>query len=206
MGVYLSAHPLDEFSIVLKYVCNTQMVDFETPQSLKGRSISSGGLVTSCRNGTTKKGNPYAIITIEDFSGAHEFALFGNDFVTFGPRLQQGFFVYFTGTYQPRKFNIEELEFKFGNISLLPEVKDKLVEKLTIELKEEAVDVSFSADFITVVKSHPGNVLLYVKVRDKETGMAVDLFSRTVKIDLSMEMVRFLNEKVDEDILTFKIN
>ena len=29
VGIYLSAHPLDEFSIVLEHVCNTRMADWK---------------------------------------------------------------------------------------------------------------------------------------------------------------------------------
>lgn len=206
VGIYLSAHPLDEFSIILKHVCNTSMADFATPASLVGREISSGGMVTGCKNGTTKKGNPYSIVTIEDFSGAHEFPLFGNDFVEHGSRLQNGFFVYFTGSYQPRKFNPQEVEFRFGRIELLPNVKDTLVEKLTLEISEEKVDANFVSDFVTLVKDNPGKVNLYVKVREQESGLNVDLFSRSVKVDVSTEIVNYLQSKVEDETLTFKIN
>ncbi len=30
VGIYLSAHPLDEFSVVLQHVCNTRMADWKT--------------------------------------------------------------------------------------------------------------------------------------------------------------------------------
>ena len=206
VGIYLSAHPLDEFGIVLKHVCNTHMADFAKPEELKGKAISAGGMVTGCRNGTTKKGNPFAIITIEDFSGAHEFPLFGNDFVNYGQFLQNGFFVYFTGSYQPKKYNQEEFEFKFGTISLLPEVKDRLIEKITIEIPEEHLDANFVSDFVPIVKDNPGNVCLYIKVREQETGMMVDLFSRTVKMNITAAVIRYLQEKVEDEILSFKIN
>ena len=206
VGIYLSAHPLDEFGIVLNYVCNTHMSDFGKPEELKGRNISAGGMVTGCRNGTTKKGNPYAIITIEDFSGAYEFPLFGNDYVTYGQYLQNGFFVYFTGSYQPKKYNQNEFEFKFGTISLLPEVKDRLVEKITIEIPEEKVDANFVSDFVPIVKDNPGSVNLYIKVREQETGMLVDLFSRTVKMNITAAVIHYLQEKMEDETLTFKIN
>jgi DNA polymerase-3 subunit alpha len=48
VGIYLSAHPLDEFSIVLEHVCNTRMADLEDKAALVGREITMGGIVTMC--------------------------------------------------------------------------------------------------------------------------------------------------------------
>lgn len=206
VGIYLSAHPLDEFAIVLKYVCNTRMTDFVNQKSLMGKVISAGGLVTGCRTGYTKKGNPYAIVTIEDFSGAHEFPLFGNDYVQFGNALQSGLFVYFTGSYQPKKFNPSEFEFRFGNISLLPEVKDNLVEKLTIEMPEEKVDAGFVSDFVPIVKDHPGSVSLSIRLKEQETGLFVDLLSRSVRMEVTMDVIKYLQAKAEDGTLAFKIN
>ena len=61
VGIYLSAHPLDEFSIVLEHVCNTRMADLEDKAALAGREITMGGIVTSVRRGISKNGNPYGI-------------------------------------------------------------------------------------------------------------------------------------------------
>ena len=72
MGIYLSAHPLDEFSIVLEHVCNTRMADLEDKTALASREITMGGIVTSVRRGISKNGNPYGIAKIEDYSGSGE--------------------------------------------------------------------------------------------------------------------------------------
>ena len=44
VGIYLSAHPLDEFAIVLDHVCNTHMADLEDKAPLAGREITMGAL------------------------------------------------------------------------------------------------------------------------------------------------------------------
>ena len=88
VGIYLSAHPLDEYAIVLDHVCNTHMAELEDKTALAGREITMGGIVTSVRRGISKNGNPYGIAKIEDYSGSAELPFFGNDWVTF-----QGFWV-----------------------------------------------------------------------------------------------------------------
>ena len=58
VGIYLSAHPLDEYSVVLQHVCNTRMAELEDKAALAGREITMGGIVTSVRRGISKNGNP----------------------------------------------------------------------------------------------------------------------------------------------------
>ena len=61
VGIYLSAHPLDEYSVVLEHVCNTHMAELEDKTALVGREITMGGIVTAVRRGISKNGNPYGI-------------------------------------------------------------------------------------------------------------------------------------------------
>jgi len=206
VGIYLSAHPLDEFSIILNYVCSTKMDDFKNPDNLRNKELSAGGIVTNVRRGITKNGNPFGVMTIEDFSGSHEFPLFGDDYVKYGNYLQNGFFLYFKGKYQPRRFNQQEYEFKIESISLLPEVKEKLLEKITIQIPEEHIDENFTADFIPLIKNNHGKVLLYLKIKEQETGISIDLFSRMQKISVNNELIHFLQQKKEEEYLDFKIN
>ncbi len=206
VGIYLSAHPLDEYSIILNYACNAKMDDFKNPDSLRNKDLSGGGMVTNVRRGTTKNGNPFGIMTVEDFSGSHEFPFFGNDYVEYGKYMQEGFFLHFKGKYQPRRFNQQEFEFKFGSISLLPEVKEKLLEKITIQIPEENINESFVEDFVSLVKNNQGKVLLYLKIKEQATGISVDLFSRMQKISVNNELIHYLQQKKEEEYLDFKIN
>ncbi len=84
IGIYLSAHPLDEYKIVLNYVCNVGMADFEDKDALKNKEISIGGMVTGNREGMTRNGKPYMILRIEDFTGSGEIPLFGDNYINFG--------------------------------------------------------------------------------------------------------------------------
>ena len=94
VGIYLSAHPLDEYSVVLEHVCNTHMAELEDKTALVGREITMGGIVTAVRRGISKNGNPYGIAKIEDYSGSAELPFFGNDWVTYQGYLGERTFLY----------------------------------------------------------------------------------------------------------------
>lgn len=73
VGIYLSAHPLDEYRVVLEKLCNTHCAELADVQKLSDREdIIFGGIVTDVRQKFTKRGEPCGFITIEDFQGGGE--------------------------------------------------------------------------------------------------------------------------------------
>lgn len=65
VGIYLSAHPLDEFRVILEDVCNAQMAQLADLTPFQNKDLLLGGIVTAVREGYTKKGNPYGIAKVE---------------------------------------------------------------------------------------------------------------------------------------------
>ena len=203
VGIYLSAHPLDEYAIVLDHVCNTHMAELEDKTALAGREITMGGIVTSVRRGISKNGNPYGIAKIEDYSGSAELPFFGNDWVTFQGYLGEGTFLFIKARCQPKQWRPEELDVKITSMELLPDVKEKLVEKITILIPLSALNSALVAELSSLTKDHPGNTELYFKVTDKDEKMVVDLISRPVKLSVGRELISYLKERPE---LEFRIN
>ena len=59
VGIYLSAHPLDDYALILNEFCNTQASELADLQQLVGRKVTFGGVVSEApRTGFTKKGSP----------------------------------------------------------------------------------------------------------------------------------------------------
>lgn len=54
VGIYLSAHPLDEYAVVLENVCNVHMDELADLVPLQNRDLILGGIVTGVREGYTK--------------------------------------------------------------------------------------------------------------------------------------------------------
>ncbi len=203
VGIYLSAHPLDEYTIVLDHVCKTRMAELEDKSALVGREITMGGIVTSVRRGISKNGNPYGIAKIEDYSGSAELPFFGNDWVTFQGYLGEGTFLFIKARCQPKQWRPEELDIKITSMELLPDVKEKLVEKITILVPLSVLNSAMVAELSSLTKDHPGNTELYFKVTDRDEKMHVDLISRPVKLSVGKELISYLKERPE---LEFRIN
>ena len=203
VGIYLSAHPLDDFQIILEQVCNTTMKELEDVPSLATREITMGGMVTSLRTGNSKNGNPYGIVKIEDYSGTAEIPFFGQDWVNYQGYLGERTFLYMKARCQPKRFKPEELELKITSIELLPDVKDQLLEKFTITVPLEALDKTMVMELSELTQKSPGKTELCFNIVDNGTKQAIGLKSTNTKISVSRELISFINQHEE---LEFRIN
>lgn len=73
LGIYLSHHPLDEYSHILAGE-TTAFADLSP--DMEGSSVTVGGLIMSSREITTKNGAKMAFVQVADISGAMEVVVF----------------------------------------------------------------------------------------------------------------------------------
>ena len=203
VGIYLSAHPLDEYAVVLEHVCNTHMSELDDKAALVGREITMGGIVTAVRRGISKNGNPYGIAKIEDYSGSAELPFFGNDWVAYQGYLGERTFLFIKARCQPKQWKPNELELKITSMELLPDVKEKLVEKITIAIPLSVLSLNLINELEEKTKESPGNTELYFKVTDNESKSSLDFVSRPVKLSVGRDLINYLKERPE---LSFRIN
>ena len=203
VGIYLSAHPLDEYRIILQYVCNTGMVELNDKETLVGREVLAGGIVTGFREGTTKTGNPFGILKVEDFTGSGEIALFGQDYIEYSKYGKPGMYLLISGKMEVRKYNDKIFDFRISFIKLLPNEKDKLIENIRITVPIHDLDEPMINELSTLIKNNPGNSLLYFRVVDGSNNIALNLFSQNVRLKITKELIDYLSES---ETIDFKIN
>ncbi|MBQ9357231.1 MAG: DNA polymerase III subunit alpha, partial [Prevotella sp.] len=193
VGIYLSAHPLDEYKIVLDNLCNTKCQELADVQQLKGRSdVILGGIVTAVRQKFTKRGEPCGFITIEDFDGAGELALFGQDWGRWSGMFTEGASVYITAKLQQRFRDSEAVELKVQNVEYLQTVKDKAIDRITIIMNVDMLDDTIVANLNEVVCENPGNTKLFFQLRDSSGKNNVLLRSKSRLVDVKHSMLDFI--------------
>ena len=128
VGIYLSAHPLDEYAVILNKVCNVKMDELKDLTPLQNRDLTMGGIVVSLRESYTKKGNPCGFAKVEDYSGSYEFAFFGSEWMEKKSYFTPGMFLYIKGKCQPKQWRQGEWEVKVNSVELLPEIKERLID------------------------------------------------------------------------------
>ena len=194
VGMYLSAHPLDDYKMELKYFCNLQMKNFENLEHINGREFTAGGMVTNVRFGQTKeKGNPFGIFKVEDYSGIFEFALFGNDYSKFSNYLQQGLFLMIRGKIQPRH-NDSRLEIRIANISPLSETLEKNVKNVTLTVDLQDITEDLVTELTDIITEKKGNTTLHFLVKDNEDERhKIKMFSRSSRVSITPDFVKFFD-------------
>ena len=204
VGIYLSAHPLDEYYVVLQNVCNLKMAELEYLTAFAGQSVRLGGIVTAVRSGTTKNGKPYGVATIEDFSGTGEIALYGENWVKWGGYLSIDRSVLITATVEKHRFREGEYELRIGHIDWLADVSDKVIERITIAVNTS----SFNKDDVELLTSYaeenPGNTalqIIFVDATNPHNKPRMNSNKHRIKVTR-----QFLNDIEASEALSYSIN
>ncbi|MBQ7634771.1 MAG: DNA polymerase III subunit alpha [Bacteroidaceae bacterium] len=203
IGIYISGHPLDEYKVVVKYVCNTRLAQLDDKDALKGRELVFGGMVTNVRTGFSRSGNPYGIVRMEDYDGAGEIALFGDDWARWQGYMQAGNTLLINARTEPRRYNAEQYDLRIGKIEFLPNVKQTAVKSLTIHTTIDAMDTALSDELLALVESNKGDVTLLLHLTDITEQADVRLRAATTGINPSPTLISWLE---DNRALTFTVN
>ena len=204
VGIYLSAHPLDEYKIVLDNLCNTRCDELADVNSLKDREdVILGGIVTGIRTRFDKRNNPCGFVTLEDFNGSGELALFGEDWGRWSGMFTEGASVYITAKVQPRFQYSDLMQLKVQNIEYLQTIKEKAIDKITISLTTELLNDEVVMELNELITSSPGKTQLYFLLHDSSGKKHVLLRSETKTIDVRNNLIQYIEKT---DALNYKIN
>ena len=204
VGIYLSAHPLDDFKLVLTGMCNTHCAELDDKMALtKKEEIVLGGIVTEVKSKFTKTGKPCGFVMIEDFEGAGELAFFGEEWGKWRGHLSEGYTVFITAKCVQKYPNSNYIDFQVSNIEYLQSVSDKRIESFTIEADSNHIDETVVNDILTMVNESPGNTQLYFQIHDSESNNTVLLRSRTRPITVKRELVNYVESHPN---MTYKVN
>ena len=194
IGIYLSSHPLDDFSLIIKHYCTCSLGDLADLPSMNGRDFVAAGMVTSVMHLTTKTGKPYGRFTIEDYNGSHEFVLFSKDYENFRKYLFSDYFLFIRGRVQPKPYNDKELEFKIISMVQLSEMRDTMIKEMHVQLPVQEVTQELIRDLSERVREARGETLFRVNVYDRDAHVSLSLFSKSYKVSLTQSLVGYLED------------
>ena len=206
VGIYLSAHPLDDYSLILHKMCNTLCKDVvkDNYEELAGREeITFGGIVTHVNQRFNKQGKPFGIVTIEDFEGPGEIALFGEDWGKWSGMLTENCSVYITGKCDKRYATSNNYYFNINSIEYLQTVKSERVSRFTINVNGNDIDTAMVNDILTTMGDNPGKTELYFNIKDDENNTNILLKSSARPIEVSKELVNYVDQ---HEKLSYSVN
>ncbi len=204
VGIYLSAHPLDEYYVILQNVCNLKLAQMDDLTPFAGQSVRLGGIVTEIRSGTSKNGKPYGVATIEDFSGTGEIMLYGDNWVKWGNYLCVDRSVLISGTVEKHRFRDGEYELRIGHIDWLADASDKVIEQITVTVNIDALSKDDVEMLSAYARENNGNTalrLVFVDATNPHNKLRMKSRKYCIKVTR-----QFLNDIETSPALSYSIN
>ena len=201
VGIYISGHPLDDFKNELKNFCNAALVDFQNPKALLNKDVSFAGIVTSVEHRISKNGKGWASFFIEDYTTAHEFRMFGEEYLRFKHFLVPNSFLYIKISGRKNYYN-DDVRLQFTDIQLLQEVMEKMSKKVVITLDINEVNPEKLKTITSILNNHKGTKPLSFVVEDAQEKIKLNMHSRTIKVTICNELLSIL----DNDGFNFRLN
>ena len=197
IGLYLSAHPLDDYKVIIDHMCKTSLSDLSDLEALNGQEVSLAGVVTAVQEMTTKTGRHWGKFTLEDYNGTHEFALFGKDYENFSKFMRMNYFLLIKGKVQPRPYGDNpELEFKVLSMMQLSEVQDTMIKELHVHIPIDELTPTFVTEFSDRIRGNSkkkSNVILRMTITDRAGGATLNMYSKRYKITLEQDLIDYLD-------------
>ena len=168
LGFYISSHPMQVYHLPIKYFCNCNVEGLkaalnDVEKNLK-RPVRLGGQITRAEEFTAKNGNPYGRFTIEDQSGALQFALFKENYLNCRNLLTVNSFVMLSGIMdrpypragQDPNVMLQTLEVRFTEARLLDSLLETTSKTVYIKLNVAEMNKESMDEFIKVLKQNTG--------------------------------------------------
>ena len=194
IGMYLSAHPLDEYKLLTESLCRCTLSDLGDLERYRGKEIAVAGIVTDTREFFLKNGTPAGSMTVMDYNGSREFRFFRKDYEMFRTRMFKDYFLFIQGRVQVRPYsNPEELEFKVTSITQLSDVRDA-VREVKLYIPTDIISREFVDEMAEMAKNSKGKAQLKFTIQDIGEDIYLTTHSRKYRIELTQELTRFIEK------------
>ena len=206
VGIYLSAHPLDEYAVVLKNLCNKKCTELgkeaDKEALAKLEVVTVGGIVTDLREGFTKRGTPFGIVTLEDYEGAGELAFF-DDWPQWRGKFIKGSSLYIKMKFEKKFPTSTYISSKVVDVEYLVDVRDKLIRKLTLLVNVDDLTELDATELVNEIEASPGPVEVDVLCHSVKLMRPVNLVSQTRRVGVTKNLLDFLDSK---SAIEYRIN
>ncbi|RPE08578.1 DNA polymerase III subunit alpha [Chitinophaga lutea] len=215
-GIYISGHPLDDYKFELKYYNMStiaEVLEYQTQISTpsdnnkgKERSFRMAVYVTGAVERISRNNKQFGIMTLEDYTGKFEFALWSEDYLRFTTHFKQGICLYVNGAFKPKRFNENEYEFKVQSMQLLQEVKRTHTRKLFLITQAQFITAEIVDFLVDNAAKYPGKCEISMQLIDQQEELQVKLHTFNRHIEMNDELAHFLDVQPDIDVYIDTIN
>ncbi|MCQ2337644.1 MAG: DNA polymerase III subunit alpha [Paludibacteraceae bacterium] len=215
LGIYISAHPLDQYRTEILYGCSNESKDIANLTAMGKGVYTVGGIVLGGEQKMTKNNKPYGILKIEDYSGTAELRLFGQRYLDFAKFFVKDLFVYIQLSVQMKNADYkwakttDEMEVVVTGIKTLEEARETmhLIEDVTV-----TIDINKNEDSLreigSLIQDNKGETEFRIEIIDSEFNARLMTRSRLYKVNAqSNDFIKTLEKmQMDGQIEQLSIN
>jgi len=207
VGIYLSAHPLDDFKREMKHFSSAPLTVLSDLDPLVNRELSFGGIVNGVDHRIAKNGKGWAIFQLEDFDDQYEFKIFGEEYLKYRHFLMPNGFIRLRvkiveGWRNRETGKVGAPRMQFVAFEMLHDTLANNVKRLTLQLDLQQLNSEKIQQISDIVQSHKGDKALMVDVFHNAEQIKLTLPSRKQKVAISNELLAHL----EEEALLYKLN
>ncbi|MEU5880097.1 DNA polymerase III subunit alpha [Spirillospora sp. NPDC047279] len=159
LGLYVSSHPLDGAEPLLQAHRDVSLADLLASGRTDGTARVSG-IVSALQRKVTKRGDPWAILTVEDHDAALECLVFPKSYLLYGDLLAEDLVVSLRGRLNVRD---ETLGLYVEEVTALDMTVDE--RPVTISVAESRVTLGLVRELKRVLDTHPGRTPVHLLLR-----------------------------------------
>lgn len=190
VGFFISGHPLDPYKLEIEHLCKANCAQLKAGlEPFKNKEVTIAGIIVGTENRTSKTGNQFGKIVIEDYHGAYEIMLFGKDFVEYSKFMVPQLFIFVKARVQERYNQPGNLELKVQKIELLDDIKQKAFSNLKVKIDVNKLSDELISSLENLFKQFNGKSSVDFFVEDPVENISVKLHSKGYKVAISNDLI-----------------
>jgi DNA polymerase-3 subunit alpha len=175
LGLYVSDHPLQGLEHVLAGAADCTIGALLADEERQdGSQVTVCGLITAVQRKVTKRGDAWAMVTLEDLEGAIDVLLFPSAYLLAAPLLQEDAVV----TVKARLSRSKEQPELHGLELSAPDLSDVATRPLEISLPSTRCTPPVVEQLKEVLRTHPGMTEVRLLLRTRESTRVLRLDDR----------------------------
>ena len=171
LGLYVSDHPLLGVEHLLRSSTDMPISQINDESIGHEQIVTIGGLITQIQRKVSRRGDSWAIVTVEDLEGAIDVMFFANSYTQHSMNLMEDRIVIIRGRVDKREEQVKvmALDMSMPDISLAP-TGPLIISMDTVRCTPPVVD-----RIKEILRSHPGKREVHLKLDDGRKSLVMKI-------------------------------
>ena len=171
LGLYVSDHPLLGVEHLLRSSTDMPISQISDESIGHEQIVTIGGLITQIQRKVSRRGDSWAIVTVEDLEGAVDVMFFANSYTQHSMNLMEDRIVVIRGRVDKREEQVKvmALDMSLPDISLAP-TGPLIISMDTVRCTPPVVD-----RIKEILRSHPGKREVHLKLDDGRKSLVMKI-------------------------------